>query len=203
MSEELNTSPSKPSLDTGAMAVDALARRRVLLSGLGKGSVVLAAASVPMHTLASTSTRCKTDGHTGQVVWATVSGCHSAVGSRIPADTPVSQGYHCSHYTQKSCWPGYNRDPRKDTSCVNKKFNDIFPGTSDNRTCYDIVKNDSSSSSCRWVTAFLNAQTCVSKNYPYNSSEIVTHYRQAGSNGYPSRQDCESFFGTHMESCYS
>jgi hypothetical protein len=204
MSEELNTSSSKPSLGTGAMAVDALARRRVLLSGLGKGSVVLAAAAVPMHTLASTSTRCKTDGHTGQVVWATVSGCHSAVGSRIPADTPVSQGYHCSHYTNKTCWPGYNSDSRKDASCVNKKFKDVFPGASSsysNWKCIDIVTSRSTSSECRWVTAYLNAQTCTGKNFPYDTNEVLTHYRQAGSGGYPSRQDCESFFGTHMESC--
>jgi len=188
------------------MAVDALARRRVLLSGLGKGSVVLAAASVPMHSLASTSTRCKTDGAKAPPVWATVSGCHSAVGSRIPADTHVSQGYHCSHYTTKStsCWPGYSSDPRKDTSCLNKKFKDIFPGatsTNANRTCYDIVTNRQTSSECRWVTAYMNAQTCTSKYYPYSAREIQDFYRLAGTGGNPSRYDCETFFGSFMESC--
>lgn len=200
MSEELKSSSSKKSQVSGAMAVNALERRRVLLSGLGKGSVVMAAASVPMATLAGTSTRCKTDGKNGPVVWATPSGCHSAVGSRIPVDTPVSQGHHCSHYVNKACWPGYDKDSRKDTSCVNKRFNEIFPSSSDSRTCYDIVSSDPSHKNCRWITAHLNAQTCVDKNYPLFHYEVVQLHTYNGSGGRPSRADCESFFGSCMES---
>ena len=204
MSEELNTLPSKPSLDTGAMSVDALARRRVLLSGLGKGSVVLAAASVPMHTLAGTTTRCKTDGAKAPPAWATVSGCQSAVGSRIPTDTPVSQGYHCSHYKDKTCWPGYT--PTKDNSCANSKFKDIIGASSyyGNWKCIDVITKASDSDECHWLTAYLNAQTCgMSKNYPYDKSEILNFYAYGGSKGYPAKGDCVNFFKNFMESCTS
>ena len=200
MTIEMNKPPSKQSPDSGAPTLEALARRRLLLSGLGKGSVVLAAAAVPMHSLANTPTRCKTDGQKGAPVWATCSGWHSAVGSRIPADTPVSQGNSCTHYTDKTCWPGYDSNPQKDASCVNKKHKDIFGGT-DTRTCYDIVKNYPTTDACHWVVAYLNAQTCVSKNFPYDKNEIVAHYSNAGSSGYPSRTDCVGFFKTHMENC--
>lgn len=200
MTKEMNNSTDKQSSDTGAPTLEALARRRLLLSGLGKGSVVLAAAAMPMHSLANSSTRCKTDGIKGAPVWATCSGWHSAVGSRIPADTPVSQGHSCTHYLDKTCWPGYNADPKKDTSCVNKRHMDVFGGR-DTRTCYDIVKNAPNTDPCHWVVAHQNAQTCVSLNYPYNKDEIVAYYRNAGFNGYPSRADCVGLFKTHLSNC--
>jgi hypothetical protein len=180
------------------LSIAAQARRKMLVSSVGKGSVVLAAASVPMHTLASTTTRCKTDGVKAPVVWATVSGCHSAVGSRH-TEVPVSSGHSCTHYQSKSCWPKYSAS--NDQSDCSKKFKDIFGGT-DTRTCFDIVTKSPTSDKCHWIVAYQNALKCgVTNNFPYEQWEVKQLYTKAGTGGLPSRTDCVTFFKTHMESC--
>jgi hypothetical protein len=163
-----------------------LARRAMILNSLGKGSVVVAAAAVPMHTLAGQSTRCKTDGIGGTPVHACVSGMHSAVGS-LAASWPVSRGFHCSWYKTKSNWPY--------VEYCDYQFKTIFGGTKTTK-CYDIVKYSPTSAECRWVTAWLNAQKCQTTfNYPYNRDEVSNMYK----NNSPARSSCEQFFGTYME----
>lgn len=189
------------------LAADGLARRRMLLSGLGRGSVVLAAASVPMRSLATTYSGQRTKTNGNNPVWATVSGCHSAVGSRAPAETLVSKGYGCGHYqTSKNNWIGYNSNSKNDVSCVNKTFVSIFTGatsTYKSNTCYDIVKNHPTSPECRWVVAYLNAQKCyadTTKNYPYSCPEIQDMYTNPTKYGATIKTDCESFFSNFCES---
>jgi hypothetical protein len=161
-----------------------LARRAMILRSLGKGSVVVAAAAVPMHTFAGQSTRCKTDNT--NPTHACVSGMHSAVGS-LANNWPTSKGYHCSWYKTKSNWPY--------VEYCDYPFKSIFGGSKTTK-CYDIVKYTPTSVECRWVTAWLNAQKCQTTfNYPYTRDEVVTMY----TNSSPSRASCEEFFGNYME----
>lgn len=183
------------------LSTDALDRRRLLLSSLSKGSVVVAAASVPMHTLASDS-QCQTDDKNrhNKHFHATASRCTSPIGSRSPS-LPISQGYGCSHYQGKpENWPGYSSG----TSCYNKTFKSIFKdaigGLSDSK-CKDIVNGPPTTAECRWVVAYLNAHSekCgnLNYNYPYNQSEIKQLF--TGGGGLPDRATCQTFFGTFME----
>ena len=203
MQEHTNTPPQHPFAGVDATKADALARRRLLLRGLGKGAVV-AAAAAPLHTLATIQTRGQTDGKNGtQVVWATVSGCQSAVGSRAPTGVPVSEGFCAGHYASKSAWPGYQAPPNKDQSICTVPFSSVYPGANSSnasKSCYTIVTQLPTASECRWVLAYLNAVTCVGTNYPYTQSELVSYYQNAGSNGNPTHAACEAFFGTYMES---
>lgn len=205
MSQNANSSGQKADVITtksvSMLSTDALARRRLLLSSLSKGSVVVAAASVPMHTLASDS-QCQTDDKNihGKHFHATASRCASPIGSRSPS-LPVSGGYGCGHYkASPGNWPGYNNG----TSCRDKKFKDVFVnanGQYKNKTCSDIVGNYPSSSECRWVLAYLNSdpQKCGNGiyNYPYTKAEIQQLWK--GGSGLPDQATCQTFFGVFME----
>jgi len=203
MQKDTNTPPQLRLPDVEATQVAALVRRRLLLRGLSKGAVA-AAAAVPLHTLASTQTRCETDGKNGtQVVWATVSGSQSAVGSRAPTDTLVSEGFGATHYAALSNWPGYQAKPGQNKSISNTVFRSVFAGASGTNaslTCYTIVTQQQTSPECRWVLAYLNATTCEGTNYPYTTQEVLNLYQNGGSNGNPTLVACETFFGTYMES---
>jgi hypothetical protein len=204
MSKNLQTqaSASEASAEVSAqhahagLSSEAALRRRMLMSSLGKGSVVVAAASVSMHTLAGQSTRCKTSGtNNTPVVNAAVSGMQSFVGS-MGATFPVSNGYGCSHYGTASNWPGYSNG----TSCRSKSFSSVF-GSGSTKTCGTIVANPTTyPDECRWVLAYLNGTKCFSTKYfPYDSNEVKALYTANGTGGKPSRANCVAFFKTHME----
>jgi hypothetical protein len=76
---ELNE--SSPPDQPNAMSAEALARRSMLLKSLGKGSAVVVAASVPMHTLASSPTLFTADG-----TRCSISGMQSGNNSRITSE---------------------------------------------------------------------------------------------------------------------
>ena len=185
----------------GSSISNALARRRMLLNSLSKGSTLVVATSIPMKTLAADTT-CQTDGKkTGGVhYYATASRCASPIGSRHTT-LPVSEGYSCDHYKTSSKWPGYSLTPKNDTSDRNKRMCDIFTtaplNTISRKTCERIVNENPTSQECRWVVAYQNAKTCAGKNYPYTCADITQLHR--GAPGLPTRTACESFFGNHME----
>ena len=177
-------------------------RRRMLLASLGKGSIIAAAAAGPISSLATQSSRCKTDGHSGGPYHATISGMQSVVQS-LSNQWPVSCGYGCGHYGTASNWPGYSSS--NDQSCRQKVFNTIFGGSGGytGLKCKDIVSTYPSSAECRWVLAYLNADTRTCNNtkyyYPYSQSEVVALYKANGTGGQPSRTNCQTIFGLHME----
>jgi hypothetical protein len=183
------------------MPTDVATRRRMLLSGLGKGSAVLAAAAAPMHSLACVDNG-KTIAHPtdGKHYHAKVSRCASPIGSQKTAqDLPECEGYGTNHYQQggKSCWPKYPLDTR--VSCYDKKFSDVFPGA--NGTCSDkkfgdIVAKHWGTAECRWVLAYVNSITCADR-FPYEYYEITGNLWQGHSG---SREDCQKFFSTFCES---
>lgn len=84
---------SRPS----AMSSGALARRKLLIKSLGKGSAVLAAASVPIQTLATTTLV-----RNGQI--CSVSGMQSGVHSRPPTSNTCN-GYSPGKYKDRANWP--------------------------------------------------------------------------------------------------
>lgn len=96
---ELNESPV--SGQSRALSAEALARRKVLLKSLGKSSAVVAAAAVPMHTLASSPTLFTADG-----TRCSISGMQSGNNSRLTRDgvcTGKSPGYwhKFEHWTEE------------------------------------------------------------------------------------------------------
>lgn len=180
----------------GSGLLKASDRRRMILSSLGKGSVVAVAAGLPLRSLATNTVRCKTDGVKATPVNATVSGMQS-IATSMAAQAPTSSGHGCTHYGTTGNWPTYQGQ----ANCRGTWFSTIFGGGS-NKSCSSIVAANNSTE-CRWVVAYLNAhpnKCCNSTyNYPYTQTEIVNMYKTAGVGGKPTRAACESFFSTHME----
>lgn len=84
---------------TQSLSSPALARRRMLVKGLSKGSAVLVG-SVSIQSLASATTLVTADGKK-----CSISGQHSAVHSQS-TDTQTCGGHKCSTYKDHSIWPG-------------------------------------------------------------------------------------------------
>jgi hypothetical protein len=198
MTKEMNTASPKQPLNSGASTVDALARRRLLLNGLGKGSVVLAAAAVPMHSLAYDSTiKTITDGKNGHVIWASVSGFQSAVMPSRADGAQIASGYNRAHYADKANWFGWGGTGG--TSDVDKPFNSIFTSSTLTTVCFRVVNGNRfvGSTELTWVVAYQNARKL--STFPYTPGEVVSLYNRAISN--PTfAQNCEDFFKGYMES---
>lgn len=195
MSEHLQTS-SAQSVKTSGLSVDALARRQVLLGGLGKGSVVLAAATVPMHSLANGSS-CQTDDKNKfqKHVWASPSRCGSVVGSQ-QAQAPIVQGYHRSCYSaDKNFWP---KDPKTGKSCADTPAKNVVQ-TSSTKTCFNYVKDNGSHSA--FVVAYANAIKC-GQNYSHTPQEIKS-MAFGQYTGCTDVTKCRDFLSDCMETRYS
>jgi hypothetical protein len=199
MSEHLHSS-QEPSVATEGLAVGALARRRMLLSGLGKGSVVLAAAAVPMHSLAS-ETECKTDTRnpTGKHLHARPSRCGSEVGSKAPS-MPIAQGYHRSCYEDKDFWPRDNNGK----SCADTPANEVISTRSD-KTCIEYLKDTSKSSEKKtFLVGHANAIKCGNSTYHYpHSTREIKQMALGQYSGCTDIAKCEKFLRECMETLHS
>ena len=201
MQSNQGSAPTPPDAAAQApAAVDALARRRLLLKGLGKGAGA-AAALVPIQTLATTApTRL-----------CTVSGIHSNVGSgRTGGTTDQCRGHAPSFYATLANWPGYDTLSRKVSFSVNSTsysqkstFRSVFGGGSTTKLI-DIVRATTTSSQPNeqvWVTALLNA---LKRNgganlgtdgyFPYSAPDVVALYNNA-----TKRADAEYLFATYLQ----
>ena len=182
MSENLKTSGSDidtrlpiDSLSRASSSVNAVARRRMLLASLGKGSAALALV-VPIQTLAVTTI-------VGGTKLCTVSGVQSLVGSH-PLGTPtICQGNAPTYFQTLANWPGYNPSTKVATFTVgnsnltnNSKFSDVFTGGV-GTTLDKVLANTQTSDNAVWVTALLNAlKNRAGFNFPYTPSEVVAFY---------------------------
>lgn len=187
MSENLKTSgsdidarlpiDSPPSVSS---SVNALARRRMLLASLGKGSAAVALV-VPIQTLAATTI-------VGGTKLCTVSGVQSNVGSK-PLGTPTTcQGNSPTYFQTLANWRGYAATPNPPTASFmvdglnftnNSKFGDVFTGGGN--TKLDTVLNTPTSDDAAWVTALLNAVKNRSGfNFPYTPSQVRAFYNGGG-----------------------
>lgn len=173
-------------------------RRAMLLKTMGKGSAVLAAASLPIHTLANTPTIViqGVKDKDGRAVRCSISGMHSGLGSRMPATDTC---------TGKS--PGYWHKPEHWTAAQSDLINLADPTNSPtfatwfgpasstrlgNATLYQYLTSIGGGSNNKlrlnntdewhWVCAWMNAMASdVSGtgvvNFPYSGPQIVQLYR--------------------------
>ncbi|WP_295954242.1 hypothetical protein [Rhodoferax sp.] len=208
MSKNLNISTPETettdaeSMQTGVFGLtsDAMARRRMLLKSLGKGSSVIAAAAIPMHTLAATGTLAKT----ANGMRCTVSGNQSAIHSQTTV-SDVCVGYSPGYYKMVSHWPNYNSTTTLATNSFdtktftqNSKFSDVFGGSSSigSITLIDIMKSYPSSEEFHWIAALLNSLPgSPATNFPYFASKVVGFYLAAE----PMRTNALNFFKGYME----
>lgn len=181
-----------------ALSSAAVARRRILLKGVGKGAAVLAA-TVPIQTLAGQKLLTFDGKHQ-----CSVSGMQSGVHSATPSGTPVCGGYSPGWWGQddggkpRRAWPTDYR-----TKCV-----DVFrqctllnrDGTKP--TLFQVMEKKESISKFsntdeyHWICAWLNALS-YSFNFPYDGNQVLAFYNQGkGSAAY---RDALAFFKTYME----
>ena len=164
-------------VDTG-LASDAMARRRMLLKSLGKGSSVVAAAAIPMHSLATA----RTLAITANGMRCSISGTMSAVHSQ-ETTTNVCVGYSPGYYKKIEHWPNYNSTTGIATNTVKgkqftqtKSFSSIF-GAGSNSGLLDIMVNSPSSDEFHWIAALLNSLPgSPAQNFPYSASQVVNLY---------------------------
>lgn len=178
-----------------ALSSAAVARRRILLKGVGKGAAVLAA-TIPIQTLA-TQTLLTPDG----LHQCSISGMTSGVHSATPLTTPRCAGLSSDY------WGKVN--PAKTTEPLNKwpidytvMFNKIFSPSSlrPNTTLFHVMSLGTFASSAErhWVAAYLNAlRLNTGGGFPYTSDEVVGFYKQGPASG--AYQNALKFFTDFME----
>ena len=180
-------------LNTG-LASDAMARRRMLLKSLSKGSSVVAAAAIPMHTLAGTGSLAVTANGKRCTISGTMSGVHSQ--ETIKA---VCVGYSPGYYKKCEHWPNYKATTNNAVNTVNGKtfdkntsFSTIFGGGSASGLLY-IMQNNPSSDEFHWIAALLNSLPgSPATNFPYTASEVLNLYTNNYANAL-------KFFKDYME----
>lgn len=153
-----------------------MARRRVLLNSVVKGSAI-AASAVPIKTLALTSA--VTAG--GQICSA--SGVQSVAHSRATG-LPTCLGKSPTFFKTVSNWPGYSNPDatcRVGTLTFTQKstFSTVF-GPGSTKGAYkliDILNAAPSSDESYWIAALLNAIKPLSTaTFPYTPTEVVAMY---------------------------
>lgn len=200
MQSKQGSVPTPPEADGQApVPVDALARRRLLLKGLGKGAGA-AAVLVPIQTLAQTV----------PARLCTVSGIQSNVGSgRTGGTTNQCRGFSPSFYATLANWPNYNSAATPPTAGFvldavsynqNAEFQTVF-GSGSTAKLFDIVTTRAPASELIWVTALLNAfklhgliPAGQDGYFPYSPSEVVALYRDTAK-----RADAERLFTNYLQ----
>ena len=174
-----NTSPTDQH-QPQALSSAALARRHMLLKGLGKGSAVLAVA-MPISTLAAPTIV------TSNNKLCTVSGVQSQVSSQV-TEKATCAGYAPSYYATLSNWPNYTQSPTRSTFTVgateftdNAKFKAIFGSGSNSSNIYNIVNSSPTADEAVWISALLNALG-GKNNFPYTALEVVAFYQSSEKN---------------------
>ena len=159
--------PSNQAATRRSTKVDPLARRRLLLSGLGKGAAVVGVA-VPLQTLAASALVC--NGSSGKNGLCTVSGFQSAMHSFGAGSSQVqAKGRNRSLWAQGTVPYGApagtppqpaNAWPVPYTTL----FKTIFGGTS-TLTLFQVVQSDTPAA--HWVVAYLNGVKYYPTTFPY------------------------------------
>lgn len=198
-----STGPAKEE----ALSTVAVARRRILLKGVGKGAAVLAA-TVPIQTLAGQ--RLLTFDRKHQ---CSVSGMQSGVHSATPSNTPVCGGYSPGWWgqtdwkqgdpgspTPRRAWPTLPNSWSYATPCRSvfaystlRNIDGSLP------TLFQVMSPGgqfSNSDEFHWICAWLNALS-HSFNFPYSGQEVLDFYN-AGL-GTTTYDNALAFFKTYME----
>ena len=178
--------------DAQALSSEAVARRHLLLKGLGRGSAVLAA-SIPLKTLASTSVFTNRGANGAAVIQCSVSGMNSVAPSQSTT-SQVCSGYNPTRYQNGDSWPsGVKKNLRVTSifpSCKLLTNKGLAP------TLLQVMKMGPSVPDFHWVGAYLNAQpgaVPIGWNFPYNGAQIQAFYAAT-----PNTRAL-AFFTTYME----
>lgn len=182
-----------------------VARRRLLLKGVGRGSAVLAAA-IPIQTLAS-QPLITFDGKQ-----CSVSGMHSGVHSQNTGSV-LCGGYSPGWWGQKNAngtpknWPALLPNTNNG---YNTQFKYVFGDAAGLRNTdgsipsvwqimepQEPISRFSNTDEFHWVCAWLNAITRYPTYFPYTAQEVVDKYKLGVSS--PIYQDYLTFFKTYME----
>ena len=182
---------------TGRLSSDALERRRVLLTSLGKGSAVIAAASAPLKLLAGQTTISGSSPQLRCSVSGQQSGVHSqTVGGAVCTAHSPGYWHKCDHWLSAQTQLLVLTGPSYPT------FKTIFGGTTTNdftklsmvALITGIGNNDncpasypttelgvSSSSEWHWACAWMNAVAGTVSgsgimNFPYTPAEVIAFY---------------------------
>ncbi|MDO8263480.1 MAG: hypothetical protein Q7T21_09650 [Gallionella sp.] len=188
------TGQGKP--DTHSFA--AIARRRILLQGVGKGAAVLAA-TVPIQTLAGQSVLTP-----GGLHQCTISGAHSGVHSTTTTTT-VCGGYSIAHWAAGNAngngppsnpWPTLP-SPWTHTTSTNL----VLISSSLTGALIRVMRLSPTSPEAHWICAWLNAlweeQHLGSLHFPYTGTQVLAYYNLGSGN--PTYVDALAFFTTYME----
>lgn len=163
---------------TGAepLSSTALARRHLLLKGVGKGAL-LAAAAVPIQTLAGTGmlTGAGKDGQ--PAVRCSVSGMQSGIHSAAPSPGTCggkSPGWWKQSPQQPHAhWPAsVNPDAAITTVCSRS----TLQVSGSPATLWQVASDFPNSDEVHWVCAWLNA-TVGAYNFPYTPAEVIALYQ--------------------------
>ena len=166
------------------LSMAAAARRKMLLTSLGRGSAVVAAAALPLKALAATPTVTSINGPAGAPVRCTISGAQSGVHSKETI-TLTCAGRKPSSYDVSTAWPGgVNK---------NAKFKVVFISSSETTKLIDIIQTAPTSDNAYWIAAYLNAQPgSPASNFPYTPTEVQDLFN--GTN----KANALNFFKTYM-----
>ena len=201
---ESSSGPDTGVAPIGNMPAQALARRKMLLTSLGKGAAVVGAVAVPMQSLAAIGSLSLT----ANGKRCTISGAMSAVHSNETI-TAVCSGRRPSFYSVVTNWPRYNAGSNplatnpitgsgggitfnKDTT-----FNSLF-GSGSALSLIDLLFTAPTSDFAHWATALLNGTDLSAAgnatNFPYTAQQVIDLYNN------PARSaDALSFFTNFME----
>lgn len=187
-----NTRETNPT-DAEPLSSTALARRHLLLRGAGKGAL-LAAAAVPIQTLAGTGMLTGAGKNGEPAVRCSVSGMQSGIHSAAPSAGTCggrSPGWWKQSPQQPHAqWPAsVNPDASITTVCSRS----TLQVGGNPATLWQVVSMFSNTDECHWVCAWLNA-TVGAFNFPYTAAEVIALYEDL------SKYDAAlTFFKTYME----
>lgn len=182
----MGTEKIEETTQSGADALSsvAVARRRMLLKGAGKGVAVMAA-TVPIQTLAGQSLLTFDGKHQ-----CSVSGMQSGVHSATPTNTPVCGGYSISYWKNNAATAGIW--PINSTTRYSPTLTKIT--LTGNPTMLEVLTNFATSDEAHWVCAYLNALKVVF-NFPYTSSQVQAYNGSSGA----TYTNALAFFTNFME----
>ena len=182
---------------TECLSSVAVARRRVLLKGVGKGAAVLAA-TVPIQTLAGQSVLTTDLNHQ-----CTMSGAHSGVHSATMTTT-VCGGYNIAHWAAggggnspplPNTWPSL---PSPWTFATRTSL--VLTSSTLTTTLIQVLRA-SPTPEAHWICAWLNAlwdeQHPGIHHFPYTGAQVLAFYNLGSANA--TYTDALSFFTNYLE----
>ena len=188
------------SLSSGSSSDSSIARRRMLLTSLGKGSAVAAAVAVPMQSLAAIGTLSVTaDGKR-----CTISGTMSSVHSK-ETTVAICSGWSPGYYHKINHWPKYNASTNPTASNAVNGGSGTFNSTTSFSVLFggglsqgllDILNNNQNNEAFHWIAALLNGTTgSPAINFPYTAQQVIDLYKAGGT----TRSNALAFFKNYME----